>query len=127
MEKNLNEPVCLKVILFLAFIVLFFPSFIIFIGVFILQDERINISNYILDIIILLVIIIVANVIIIFIPENNNYWYKYLLVSIATFVIITSIYSRASFLPKTIVRRYKIGNFDVSSIVLDKQGCNLTA
>lgn len=78
-----------------------------------------------LVVICLALFIVIANILVIGKPKNINSIYWYSLISLLSLLIVTTFTNQAALVPKAIMKTYKLGNIEASSVVLDKEGCNI--
>jgi len=89
-----------------------------------LSSYKDDIKNFDIGCLFLIVCIVISNSIAIGKPEDVNSTYWFFTVGLISFLSITVLTNTASTFPKAIMKTYKLGNIETSSIIVDKQSCN---
>ena len=88
-----------------------------------LEEYQQDFKSFAIGLGLLTVYIIVSNMLVVATSNNKIYWLFVL--GLMSFLVVTLYTEQAATFPKAIMRTYKLGNIKASSIVLDKQGCNI--
>ena len=98
----------------------------IFLLAFIFLDEyKQDIKDFAIGCIALTIYIIISNIIVIIKPDNVNSIYWYFTLGLMSFLTVNVFTSQAATFTKAIMKTYKLGNIEASSVVLDKKGCSI--
>ena len=96
---------------------------ILLLSVVFLQEYRQDIKSFLWGLLAITIIVIFNNWLVIAKPKDTNSIYWYSVLGLISFLTIISLTDQTATFPKAIMRTYKLGNIEASSVILDKQGC----
>lgn len=97
---------------------------IVLLALVFLDNYKEDKKSFAIGCLLLTIYVVFSNVIIIVKPENVNSINWFSRVGLISFLFITVFTNTTSTFPKAIMKTYKLGNIEASSIIVDKEGCN---
>jgi len=116
-----NYIICMGVAYYGSFISIIPTTALTFVF---LGNYREDFNSFAIGCLFLTLCVFISNSIILGKPKDVNSIYWFFTVGLISFLCITALTNTVSTFPKAIMKTYKLGNIETSSIVIDKQGCN---